>query len=130
MSRIDKYDPVDGGFRGQLAAAILATDAGKLRAVSINSSGRIAIGGAALTDLRGVICPTEAFPAAGAIDVMTDGDMADPTTTAGVAFANNDVLYAHIDGTIDAVATAGLAVGFIVNGPGPKRAVIRFRSTL
>lgn len=130
MSRYDKYDPFDGGFRGLLNAAIVAADAGKLRAVSVNASGRIVIGGAALTDLRGIICPTEAFAAAAAIDVMTDGDVADPTTTAGVAFGNNDLLYAHIDGTIDAVATAGLAVGFIVVGPGPKRAVIRFRSVL
>lgn len=130
MSRFDKYDPFDGGYRAVLNAAIVAADAGKLRAVSLNSSGRLVIGGAALTDLRGIICPTEAFPAAAAIDVMTDGDIAEPTTTGGVAFGNNDVLYAHIDGSIDATATSGLAVGFIVNGPGPKRAVIRFRSTL
>lgn len=130
MSRFDKYDPYDGGYRAILNAAIAAADAGKLRAVSLNASGRLVVGGAALTDLRGIICPTEAFPAAGAIDVMTDGDIAEPTTTAGAAFANNDVLYAHADGSIDAVATAGLAVGFIVNGPGPKRAVIRFRSVL
>lgn len=125
MSRIDKYDPVDGGYRAVLNAAIVAADAGKLRAVSFNASGRLVIGGSALTDLRGVICPTEAMPAAGAIDVMTDGEIAEPTTTGGVAFGNADVLYAHIDGTIDAVSTSGKAVGFIVNGPGPKRAVIR-----
>jgi hypothetical protein len=130
MSRYDKYDPFDGGYRATLNAAIVAADAGKLRAVSINAAGRAIIGGAALTDLRGIICPTEAMPAVASIDVMTDGEVGDPTTTAGVAFGNNDVLYAHIDGSIDAVSTAGLAVGFIVNGPGTKRAVIRFRSVL
>lgn len=125
MSRYDKYDPYDGGYRATLNAAIVAADAGKLRAVSLNASGRAVIGGSALTDLRGIICPTEAMPATASIDVMTDGEVAEPTTTAGAAFGNNDVLYAHTDGTIDAVATAGKAVGWIVNGPGPKRAVIR-----
>lgn len=125
MSRFDKYDPVDGGFRVQLNAALTSANVGKMYAVSVNSSGRAVIGGAALTDLRGIICPTEPMAAAIPIDAMTDGDIAEPTTTGGVAFGNNDVLYAHIDGTIDAVATAGKAVGFIVNGPGPKRAIIR-----
>ena len=125
MARFDKYDPVDGGFRVQLNAALVSGNVGKMYAVSVNTSGRAVIGGAALTDLRGVICPTEALGAAGAIDAMTDGEIAEPLTTGGVAFGNNDVLYAHIDGTIDAVATAGKAVGFIVNGPGPKRAIIR-----
>lgn len=124
--RFDKYDPVDGGFRAQLNAALTSANVGKIYAVSINSSGRAVIGGTATTDLRGIICPTEPMAAGAAIDCMTDGDISDSvTTTGGVALGNNDVLYAHTDGTIDAVATAGKAVGFVVNGPGPKRIVIR-----
>lgn len=114
MSRIDKYDPFDGGFRAKLNAAIAAVDAGKLRAVSINGSGRVVIGGAAATDLKGIICPTEAMPAGAAIDVMTDGEMGDATTTGAVAFAAGATVYGHTDGTVDAVATAGKAIGFTV----------------
>lgn len=114
MSRYDKYDPYDGGFRIRLNAAIPASDAGKIRAVSVNSSGRAVIGGAALTDLRGLICPTEAMPAGAAIDVMTDGEISDATTTAGAALVAGALLYAHIDGTVDGVSTNGKIVGFNV----------------
>lgn len=114
MSRIDKYDPFDGGFRARLAAALPATDAGKLRAVSINTSGRVVIGGAATTDLKGIICPTEAMPAGAAIDVMTDGEMGSATETAGTAFTAGATVYGHADGTVDDTATAGKAIGFTV----------------
>lgn len=122
MSRFDKYDPFDGGFRARLAAAIPAADAGKLRAVSLNASGRVAIGGAAVTDLKGLICPTEAMPAGAAIDVMTDGEIGDATTTGGVAFAAAATAYGHADGTVDAVATAGKAMAFTVE---PSRLIVR-----
>jgi hypothetical protein len=114
VSRFDKYDPYDGGFRARLSAAIPASEAGKLKAVSINGSGRVVIGGAALTDLRGTICPTEAMAAGAAIDVMTDGEIADATTTAGAALTAGGKVYAHIDGTVDATATNGVAIGFCV----------------
>lgn len=114
MSRYDKYDPYDGGFRARLNAAIPASDAGKIRSVSINASGRVVIGGAALTDLRGLICATEAMSAGAAIDVMTDGEIADATTTAGAALTAGALLYTHIDGSVDGVATAGKIVGFNV----------------
>lgn len=114
MSRYDKYDPYDGGFRARLNAALPASDAGKIRAVSINASGRVVIGGAALTDLRGLICPTEAMPAGAAIDVMTDGEIADATTTGGVALVAGALAYAHIDGTVDGASASGKIVGFNV----------------
>lgn len=114
MSRYDKYDPYDGGFRARLNAALAATEAGKIKAVSINTSGRVVIGGAAATDIKGLICPTEAMAAGDAIDVMTDGEIANATFTAGTAFTAGATVYAHIDGTVDVTATAGKAVGFTV----------------
>lgn len=114
MSRYDKIDPYSGGFRARLAAAIPAANAGKLYAVSINTSGRVVIGGTATTDLRGVICATEAMAAGAAIDVMRIGEVAEATTTAGVAFTAGAVVYGHTDGSVDATATAGKAVGFTV----------------
>lgn len=114
MSRFDKYDPIDGGFRARLNAAIVSANAGKIYAVSINTSGRVVIGGTGLIDIRGLICATEAMAAGDAIDVMTDGDIADALTTGAVAFTAGALIYCHTDGTVDAVATAGKAVGFTV----------------
>jgi hypothetical protein len=116
MSRFDKYDPYDGGFRARLNAAIVAANAGKIYAVSINTSGRVVIGdgGGGLIAIRGLICATEAMAAGDAIDVMTDGEIADATTTAAAAFTAGALIYCHTDGTVDAVATAGKAVGFTV----------------
>lgn len=114
MSRFDKVDPFDGGFRAKLNAAIPAANAGKMYAVSLNASGRVVIGGGATTDLRGIICPTEAMDAGKPIDVMTDGEIADATTTAGAALTAGGLVYGHADGTVDASATAGKALGFCV----------------
>jgi hypothetical protein len=113
MSRFDKYDPYDGGFRAKLNAAIVAADAGKIRAVTINSSGRVVIGGT-LADIRGVICPTEAMAAGAPIDVMTDGEIGDATETAGTAFTGGAVIYGHADGTVDDTITTGKALGWTV----------------
>jgi hypothetical protein len=114
-SRFDKYDPFDGGFRARLAAPILAVDAGKIFAVTINTSGRVVRTGiSAAADIRGVICATEAMPLGAAIDVMTDGEIAQATFTVGTAFTSGVIVYAHLDGTVDVTATAGKAVGFTV----------------
>lgn len=125
MSRYDKYDPFDGGFRARLNAAIPASDAGKIRAVSINASGRVVIGGTGLIDLRGLICPTEAMAVGAAIDVMTDGEIAEATTTGGVALTAG-LQYVHIDGTLDSASASGKAVGFTVE---LNRLIVRFPST-
>jgi hypothetical protein len=114
VSRFDKYDPFDGGFRARLLVAIPAADAGKIRAVSINTSGRVVIGGTGLIDIRGLICATEAMPAGAAIDVMTDGEIGDATETAATAFTAGALVYAHADGSVDDTATSGKAVGFTV----------------
>jgi hypothetical protein len=126
VSRIDKYDPFDGGFRAKLNAAIAAVDAGKIRAVSINTSGRVVIGGTGLIDIRGLICPTEAMPAGAAIDVMTDGEIGDATETAGTAFTAGALVYAHIDGTVDDTAASGKAMGFTVE---LNRLIVRAETT-
>jgi hypothetical protein len=115
VSRFDKYDPYDGGFRAKLNAAIAAVDVNKIFAVTINTSGRVVRTGiGAAADIRGVICATEAMPAGAAIDVMTDGEIGDATFTVGTAFTAGVIVYAHLDGTVDVTATAGKAVGFTV----------------
>jgi hypothetical protein len=127
MSRFDKVDPFSGGFRAKLNAAIPSTEAGKIKAVSLNTSGKVVIGASAIADVRGVICPTEAFDAGAAIDVMTDGEIADATMTSGTAFAAGLPIYAHLDGTVDQTATAGKAVAWTVE---LDRAVVRCSNSL
>lgn len=86
MSRIDKYEPMGGGFRAPLNAAIAAADVGKVQAVTLNASGRAVVGGgAANADVKGVICPNRAMAAGDIIDVMTDGEIVEFTATDGTA---------------------------------------------
>lgn len=114
MARFDKYNPHVGGFRAPLAAALSIADVGIVRAVSIDSSGRAAIGGAAQTAISGLICPVRAMAAGEPIDVMTAGEMEEATETAGTAFTLGLPVFAHADGTVDDTATNGVPVGITV----------------
>lgn len=127
MSRIDKYDPVSGGFRAPLAAAILAADKDKVQAVSIDANGRAAIGGAAVTAISGLICPGKAMAAGEQVDAMTAGEILEATATGGGALTVGAPVFAHADGTIDSTATAGVAVGIVVQtaGSAVPRLVVR-----
>jgi len=114
VSRFDKYDPYSGGFRAKLEAAITAPEVGVVQAISINASGKVVVGGATLNLIRGIICPVQTMAAGDVIDVMTGGEIVDCLTTAGPAFSAGAVVYAHTAGTLDGVATAGLAVGQMI----------------
>lgn len=106
FGRFDKYDGMVGGFRAPLNAALSATgdDTGKIQAVSINSSGKVVIGGAAETAIIGIICPTRVMAANEPIDVMTSGEIVGAVKTAGTAFAAGDVVTAAISGAVGATA--------------------------
>lgn len=114
MARIDKTEPHVGSFRAPLAAAIPAADVGKIQAVSIDSNGRAAIGGAAQTAISGLICPVRPMDAAEPIDVMTFGEMEEATMTSGTAFTLGSPVFAHADGTVDNTSASGVAVGITV----------------
>jgi hypothetical protein len=111
VSRYDKYDPVSGGFRAPLNAALASSEIGKLKAVSINTSGKVVIGGPAETAIIGVICPVRAMAVGDIVDVMTAGEVVEATFTAGTAFTAGAIVYGHLDGTLDVTATAGKIVG-------------------
>lgn len=117
FARFDKYDGFVGGFRAPLNAAMSATgdDIGKIQAVSINSSGKVVIGGAAETAIIGVICPTRVMAANEPIDVMTDGEIVGAVKTGGTAFAAGDIVYAHGTtggaGVVDAASASGKVIG-------------------
>lgn len=114
MSRYDKYDPVSGGTRAKLAAAISsAADVGKIQGVSINTSGQAVIGGAAITDIVGVICPVRLMAAGEVIDVMTSGEITDALYTAGGATAAGDRVYVATTGALSTTNT-GRLVGRVI----------------
>lgn len=81
MSRFDKYDPRDGGFRAPLNAAWTATsgpsavtDLNRILVVSLNGSGRLIKAASAVTGV-GVVIATRPMAAGEMIDVMTDGEI-------------------------------------------------------
>lgn len=114
MSRYDKYGPIAGGFRAKLNAAIASSDVGKIQAVSVNTSGRVVIGGPAETAIIGLICPVRAMAAAEPIDVMISGEIVEATMTGGTAFTAGALVYGHASGVVDATATAGKLVGKMI----------------
>lgn len=110
MSRYDKYDPVSGGFRAPLNAAIIDADKGKIQAVGINSSGKVVIGGpTAETGIVGVICPVRAMAANEIIDVMTSGEIVEATATGGAALTAGAIIKAT--GTTGVVAAGAPGAG-------------------
>jgi hypothetical protein len=111
--RYDKYDPVSGGFRAKLNAALVSADVGKVQGVSVNTSGKVVIGGAAAADIVGVICAVRAMAANDVIDVMTSGEITDATYSGGGATAAGDRVYAATDGSTSTTNT-GKLVGRVI----------------
>jgi hypothetical protein len=116
FGRFDKYDGFVGGFRAPLAANMSATgdDIGKVQAVSINTSGRVVIGGPAETAVIGLICPTQVMNAGDPIDVMTSGEIVSVVQTSGTAWTAGAAVYAHLDGTVNTTSASGKVVAKIV----------------
>lgn len=75
MARIDKYDPVSGGFRARLGFQPAGGEVGDVIAVSLNASGQVVKGTAAACD--GVICLSSPLNQGDVVDVMTDGEIVD-----------------------------------------------------
>lgn len=114
MARFDKYDPVSGGFRAKLNAALVTADVGKVLGVSINSSGKVVVGGAAVADIVGVICAVRAMAANEPIDVMTQGEINDATYSAGGATAAGDRIYVAIADGATSTTNTGKLVGRVI----------------
>lgn len=99
MSRFDKYDNRDGGFRAPLAAAtapgkeVDGGDIGRVIPVGLNGSGRV-VKNPGIGKIVGVICPVRNMAVGEPIDVMTDGEIADFTLPGGAAAAAGTQYYA------------------------------------
>jgi hypothetical protein len=86
MARIDKYQPVAGGFRAPLNAAY--TGAVAAIGVGLNSSGRV-VAGAGVTGIIGVVVSPYDKAARDIIDVMTAGEMVEFGGVAGTTYTAN-----------------------------------------
>lgn len=113
MARIDKYDPVDGGFRAPLGFQPVASDVGKIYAVDINGSGQ-AIKSVDGTGARGVICLSSMIAQGKPVDVMTDGELVDVVAADGVTGLGAGVeMKAGAAGIVTNAGT-GRSLGFFV----------------
>lgn len=88
--RIDKYDPISGGFRAPLAADQAATSGavGSGTAgigVGIDVNGRV-VAGAGQTGIKGVLVLTRAMKAGDIVDVMDGGEVVEFGGVAGTNY--------------------------------------------
>lgn len=86
MARIDKYNPVSGGFRAPLNAAY--TGSPNVVGVGINNSGRVVVGGG-VTGIVGVVCLPQDKAVGVVVDVMTDGEIVQFGGTLGSLYTAN-----------------------------------------
>lgn len=117
MARIDKYDPVDGGFRAPLAAAY--TGAAAPIGVGLNSSGRV-VAGAGATGILGVVCSPSDHAALSPVDIMTDGELLEFAGVAGTTY------YAHATTGVISSTPSVYRVGNTVE---LSRLIVRMRPT-
>lgn len=106
MSRYDKYDPVDGGFRAPLAADY--TGSADPVGVGLDVDGNVVVGGGN-SGLVGVLIKVQDANAGDIVDVMTDGEIVEFGGTAGTVY-----YAAAADGVLNTTAPAAGAQAFRV----------------
>lgn len=127
MARIDKYDPVAGGFRAKLGFAPVAGEVGDVIAVQINGSGVVVKGTATACD--GVICLSSLLNQGDPVDVMTDGEIVDVGASDNVTgAATGATMYSAASGAVNTTAPGagvnGIRIGKFVEA---WRLVVRVR---
>lgn len=108
MARIDKYDPISGGFRAPLAAAYVGSNTPI--GVGLNAQGRV-VPGAGVTGIKGVVCLPKDHAAGDIVDVMTDGELVEFAGAAGTNYTADTVTGAI---GVTAQSATKVAVGFTV----------------
>lgn len=130
MARYDKYDPMSGGFRAPLAAAITnPAQIGVPLGVGLDANGRAVIG-SGNTGVRGVYVADQVKAAGDIADCMTSGEIVDLDPA---AFVPGTKYLAQANGTINTTA-GGVEVGItvrdtaITTGVVKPRLVVRVKS--
>lgn len=116
MARIDKYNPVSGGFRARLGFAPVASEVGDVIPVQINGSGLVVKATATACD--GVICLSSLLNLSDVVDVMTSGEIVDVGASDGVTgAATGAVMYAGagvVGTTAPGAGVNGIRIGKFV----------------
>lgn len=123
MARYDKYDPISGGFRANLNAAI--TDPAKIAvplAVGLNASGKV-VEGAGATGVIGVLIADQEKAANEVVDVMTAGEIVDLNET---NFDPGAKYYGATTGAVNTTNT-GVPLGWTVGDTSPTTGTVRSR---
>jgi hypothetical protein len=81
MARIDKYNPVNGGFRAKLGWQPVAGEVGDIIAVVINGSG-LAVKTTDAITCDGVVVLSSLLNQNDMVDVMTSGEIVDISASA------------------------------------------------
>jgi hypothetical protein len=100
--RIDKYNPVGGGFRAPLAASY--TGAAAAIGVGLDSAGKV-VAGAGQTGIVGVICIPTDRAAGDIVDVMVNGEIVEAGLAAGTLYTANTTT-----GAISSAAVSGTQI--------------------
>lgn len=98
MSRIDKYDSKDGGFRAPMGFALPAGDIGLAIGVGLDANGRL-VRGSGNTGVKGVLVLTQVKAVGDIVDTMTDGELVEFPGVAGTNY------YSDAAGAISSAAT-------------------------
>jgi hypothetical protein len=123
MARYDKYDPISGGFRAPLAAAITApADIGVPRAVGVDANGRVVFG-SGVTGVIGILVADQAKAANEIVDVMTAGEIVDLDEA---NFDPGQKLLGQSAGAVNTTA-GGVQVGFTIRDTAITTGVVRSR---
>lgn len=113
MPRIDKYSPEAGGFRAPLNAAYTAPTVsskpvGVVVGVSLNTTGRVVLGGPNNSAIIGVVCLGRNLPAGAVVDVIQHGEVVEfGTGTDGQTAAAAGTNYFAVAATGAMVAGTG-----------------------
>ena len=108
MARIDKYDPISGGFRAPLAAAYTGSETPL--AVGLDTNGRV-VAGAGTTGIVGVVALPASKLQYDIVDVMTDGELVEFAGDAGTKYTANTTTGAITNG---AESATQVPIGFCV----------------
>lgn len=123
MARYDKYDPVSGGFRAPLAAAVLEAAVGVPVGYGLNGSG-LAVPGAGTTGVVGVYIPDQIKSVGDIADIMTAGEIVDLDED---DFDPGATYYAAAADGVLSTTNTGARMGFTVGDTSLTTGVIRSR---
>lgn len=112
MSRIDKYDPIDGGFRAPLAEERVTSAAHQLaKGAALDVNGRVITTGIGATGFKGVLVTTKDRHIGDPVDIMTDGELVEFPGVAGTNYFIDAATGLIVAGTGAQTSTAPAAAG-------------------